>query len=98
MQPEEQSDVILRLRTAKGHLEGVIGMAERGESCEQVLHQLGAVQSALRVAGARLLACQVKRSEGVILYSACPEDRAAELTRISDLYFQLIKYSDLDGR
>ena len=97
MQPVEQAEIVRRLRTARGHLEAVTSMVERGESCENVLHQLGAVQSALRAAGTRLLLCQVKHSRDVILNGACPEDQAAELTRISNLYSLMIQYSDLGG-
>ena len=56
MQAEEQAEIVRRLRSAGGHLEAIIGMLEAGEPCEPILHQLGAVQSALRAAGARLLA------------------------------------------
>jgi len=55
MRPEEQVDIVRRLRSAEGHLGAVIGLLEAGKPCEQVLHQLGAVRAALRVAGARLV-------------------------------------------
>jgi DNA-binding FrmR family transcriptional regulator len=93
MQPEQQAEIMRRLRSAQGHLGAVIGMVESGESCEQVLHQLGAVQAALLVAGARLLACQVETSKIIIQLSPCPEERAAELDRLSDLYQIMMKSS-----
>jgi len=98
MQPNEQAEIIRRLRSAEGHLGAVIGMAESGEPCEQVLHQLGAVQAALRAAGARLLTCQVKHSEDVIRNSLSPEDRAAELTRLRSLYQLLAQYPEYDRK
>ena len=64
MQADEQADVIKRLRSAGGHLEAVINMLEAGESCEPLLHQLGAVRAALRAAGGRLLASQLRQSRG----------------------------------
>jgi DNA-binding FrmR family transcriptional regulator len=68
-------------------------MVEANEPCEQVLHQLSAVQAALLVAGARLLACQVETSKNVIQLSPCPEERVAELNRLSDLYQIMMRFS-----
>ena len=48
MKPDQQSEIIRRLRCAAGHLNAVIEMTEAGQPCEQVLHQLNAVQAALR--------------------------------------------------
>lgn len=41
-------NVVHRLKIAKGHLEKVITMVEKGEYCIDVIHQSQAVQSALR--------------------------------------------------
>lgn len=46
--PTTDSEVIQRLRIAKGHLEKVISMVEKGVYCMDVVHQLVAVQGALR--------------------------------------------------
>ncbi len=94
MHSEERTDIVKRLRSAEGHLGAVIGLLEAGKPCEQVLHQLGAVRAALRAAGARLLDNQIDYSEEIIQYSSCPEDRAAELTRLVNLYFLVVQYSD----
>ena len=52
MHPEGRTAIVMRLRSAEGHLGAVIDLLEAGEApCEQVLHQLGAVRAALRVAG-----------------------------------------------
>ena len=94
MQLEERADIIKRLRSAEGHLGAVIRLVEAGKPCEQVLHQLGAVRAALRVAGAQLLGCQITSSEEIIQNSSCPEEREAELTRLVDLYHLVVQYSD----
>jgi DNA-binding FrmR family transcriptional regulator len=93
MRADEQAEVIRRLRSAGGHLEAIISMLEAGEPCEPILHQLGAVQAALRASRARLLACQVETSESVIKHSTCPEERVAELNRLSNLYQIMMKSS-----
>lgn len=43
----ETSTVGFRLRSARGHLEGVIRMVDEDRYCIDVLHQLAAVQGAL---------------------------------------------------
>ena len=73
MEVKQQAEVIRRLRCAAGHLNAVIEMAESSQPCEQVLHQLNAVQSALREAGVRLILCHVQSSQAVILESPFPE-------------------------
>lgn len=94
MQPDERSEIVRRLRSAEGHLGAVIGLVEAGKPCEQVLHQLGAVRAALRAAGARLLDCQINYSEELVRQNPCPEERAAELTRLVNLYYLVFQYSD----
>jgi DNA-binding FrmR family transcriptional regulator len=91
MQPEQQAEMIRRLHSAQGHLRAVINMVEANEPCELVLHQLSAVQAALLASGARLLACQVETSKSAIQLSTCPEERAAELDRLSNLYQIMMK-------
>lgn len=47
---KDDTKIVHRLKIAKGHLEKVISMVERGEYCIDVIHQSQAVQSALRKA------------------------------------------------
>ncbi|HVA29405.1 MAG TPA: metal-sensitive transcriptional regulator [Candidatus Baltobacteraceae bacterium] len=42
-----KTDVVRRLKTARGHLEGVLGMIEDDASCIDLLTQLSAIGSAL---------------------------------------------------
>jgi DNA-binding FrmR family transcriptional regulator len=92
MKSEQQSEITQRLRCAAGHLNAVIEMAEAGHSCEQVLHQLGAVESALRAAGIKLVLCQTQASESIILESPSPKQRIAELKRLQSLYTIFLQY------
>ena len=93
MKPDQQSNVIRRLRCAAGHLNAVIEMAEAGRPCEEVLYQLNAVQAALRVAGSKLLICQSQSSQAIILDSTSPERRTSELKRLQSLYTTFMQYS-----
>lgn len=81
-----QTGVLQRLESAAGHLQGVIKMAKTGESCEELLHQLGAVEAALLAAGCHLLECQVEKSQALIQNSHSLERRTKELNRIRSLY------------
>jgi DNA-binding FrmR family transcriptional regulator len=93
MKPDQQSDIISRLRCAAGHLNAVIEMTETGQPCEQVLHQLNAVQAALRAAGTKLIICQAQSSQTIILDSPSPKQRIAELKRLQSLYTTFMQYS-----
>jgi DNA-binding FrmR family transcriptional regulator len=42
-----KTDIVRRLKTARGHLEGVLGMIEDNASCIDLLTQLSAIRSAL---------------------------------------------------
>src|SRR5215208_1755873 len=91
MSTEPHSDSVRRLRCAAGHLNAVIEMAESGEPCEQVLYQLHAVQAALRTAGVKIIECQARSSQGVILNSTSVIQRTAELRHLQSLYEIFIK-------
>ena len=94
MKPDQHSEIIQRLRCASGHLNAVIKMTESGEPCEQVLHQLNAVQAALRATGGKLLGCQSQESQAIILDSPSPERRTSELKRLQSLYTTFMQYSN----
>jgi DNA-binding FrmR family transcriptional regulator len=54
-------DVLLRLKRARGQLEGIIGMIEEGRSCADVVTQLAAVSKALDRAGFKMVAGSMKQ-------------------------------------
>jgi len=89
--PKEHSAIVGRLKTAAGHLRAVIAMVETGEPCDEVLHQLGAVQAALVAAGGAIVDCQVESSAEIILRNPSTEARVAELERLVTLYGLLSK-------
>lgn len=93
MNRDPQAETIRRLHCAAGHLNAVIEMAESGQPCEQVLHQLNAVQSALRAAGLKIIHSQAQTSQAVILNSSSCEERIAELKRLQSLYRVFTQHS-----
>lgn len=44
----QSKDVINRLARIEGHIRGIKQMSEEGKACHDILHQIGAVQAALR--------------------------------------------------
>ena len=92
MKLDQQSEIIQRLRCAAGHLKAVIEMTNAGDPCEQVLHQLNAVEAALRAAGIKLIICQAQSSQSIILDSPSPKQRIAELKRLQSLCAIFLKH------
>jgi len=83
---ETREAIVNRLRTAEGHLHAIVGMVESDAACEEVLHQLDAVEAALDAAGCALRYSQFRQSIDVIRHGASAEARLAELERLATLY------------
>jgi DNA-binding FrmR family transcriptional regulator len=61
IQRQISDDVLLRLKRARGQLDGIIGMIEDGRSCIDVVTQLAAVSKALDRAGFKMVATGMKQ-------------------------------------
>ena len=59
--PTVSSDVLTRLKRARGQLDGVIAMIEDGRSCTEVVTQLAALSKALDRAGFKVVATGLKQ-------------------------------------
>jgi DNA-binding FrmR family transcriptional regulator len=86
MELNRQLEIIQRLRSAAGHLNAVIHMAESGQPCEDVLHQLNAVQAALRIVGTKIICCEAESVREDILNSRSFSETSTELHRLQSLY------------
>ena len=61
LDPETRRDAVVRLKSAKGHLEGVLRMLEDPDVyCVDVLKQVKAVQGALSKVGERVLRSHIR--------------------------------------
>ena len=88
---DSRPDTLRRLRSAAGHLQAVIQMAERQAPCEEVLHQLCAVQAALRAVGRQLLGEQLQiQLEQIEQHCAC-EQREQLTEHLKTIYALLAK-------
>ena len=56
LQSEVNTEVLTRLKRARGQLDGVINMIETGRSCAEVVTQLAAVSKAIDRAGFKVVA------------------------------------------
>ena len=88
----QQPEIMQRLRSAAGHLNAVLEMAESGQSCEVVLHQLNAVQAALRVAGTKIICFEAESIREDILNSLSFPQCSTQLHRLQSLYTIYIQH------
>ena len=47
MKPDHKRDALLRLKTVRGHLDGVIAMVDREDYCPDLMKQVAALQASL---------------------------------------------------
>ena len=48
---QAKKDVLIRLRTIKGHISGIEKMIEEDKSCDEVLLQIGAIKASVHKVG-----------------------------------------------
>ena len=58
--PEEQKQLLVRLRRAEGQIRGIQKMVENDAYCPDILIQVSAVTSALNSFNKELLACHIR--------------------------------------
>lgn len=61
LDPEVTKDVVLRLRRARGQIDGIINMIDEERSCRDIVTQLAAVSKALDRAGFKVVASGLKQ-------------------------------------
>lgn len=94
MEPDTQAEILQRLRTTEGHLRAIIKMTETGRRCEEVLHQLNALQGGLRATTIQIIRCQIQSSQVVILENSSPGRRIAEVKRLQSFCTFFMHYSN----
>ena len=58
---DETHETLVRLRRARGQLDGVIGMIEAGRPCNDVVQQLAAVSKALHRTGYKIISTEMQQ-------------------------------------
>lgn len=84
-----------RLQCASGHLNAVLTMVEKESPCEEVLHQLHAVDAALKAIGQVLVLNRVQEIETLIKDSSTSEESTTQFQRFVPLYVIAQSYSYL---
>jgi DNA-binding FrmR family transcriptional regulator len=83
---DEKTDVLNRLRSAAGHVSGVIRMVEDDAYCIDVLHQLQAVQAALDKVAVLVLDDHMHHCVIEAVRGEDPGDRERVLNEIRDVF------------
>ena len=60
LDPDVNRDIVLRLRRARGQLDGIINMIDDERPCAEIVTQLAAVSKALDRAGFKIVASGLK--------------------------------------
>lgn len=79
MKTQHQAGVLRRLRTARGHLDGVIRMVEDETYCPEVMKQLSAIQGAVKGANRLMLRNHLETCVADAMREGRTEEIVAEL-------------------
>ena len=82
----KSDEVIRRLKSAEGHLRGVIRMVEEGVYCIDVIRQIQAVQAALNKISATILEDHLNSCVITAIRGEDASDRERVLREIADVY------------
>jgi DNA-binding FrmR family transcriptional regulator len=82
----ESDDVLKRLKSAEGHLRGVIRMVEEGVYCIDVMRQIQAVQAALNKISTAILEEHLNSCVITAIRGENQSDRERVLREIADVY------------
>jgi DNA-binding FrmR family transcriptional regulator len=83
---DHNADVLKRLKSAEGHLRGVIRMVEEDVYCIDVIRQVQAVQAALNKINATILENHLNSCVITAIRGESPNDRERVLREIADVY------------
>jgi CsoR family transcriptional regulator, copper-sensing transcriptional repressor len=83
---QNPDDVLKRLRSAEGHLRGIIRMVEDDAYCIDVMRQIQAVQAALNKISANILEEHLNSCVITAIRGENTADRERVLREIADVY------------
>lgn len=79
---DTQERITHRLKITRGHLDKVIKMAQEGTYCIDVLHQMNAVESALKETGNILLENHLKTCVADAISQGRKDEAIAEIMQV----------------
>lgn len=86
VKPEHRRSALNRLKTVRGHLDGVIGMVEEERYCPEIMKQVSALQASLEKVNRILLQNHLE----TCVTHAVADGRAAEIV---DELMETMKYT-----
>lgn len=81
---EAKKKIINRLKTIKGHIQGIENMIESGKSCNDVLIQIAAVKQSIHKVGLAIMEEQA---------STCLTDESMDKQKIEELIKLMFNYT-----
>jgi DNA-binding FrmR family transcriptional regulator len=84
--PIPNHTIVHRLRSASCHLDATRIAFETGQPCAQTLHQLGAVEAAIREARLAIVKSEMHRNLANLRNSRCDEQTKTAAQSIIELY------------
>ena len=79
---DTEERIVHRLKIARGHLESVIKMVENDDYCIDVLHQMQAIESGLKITGNLLLENHLKTCVSDAITKGKAEESIAEIMEV----------------
>jgi DNA-binding FrmR family transcriptional regulator len=79
-------DVVRRLKSVEGHVRGVQRMVEEGAHCVDVVHQITAIQRALKQVSARVLDQHLHSCVTDAIQGSDPSERERVLTELLQVF------------
>ncbi len=86
MNDEVRQDVTRRLKSAAGHLQGVLKMVEEDKYCIDVIRQIEAVEQALHKVKRHLLGGHLDTCVTTAIRGSSPQDRERVLKELLEVY------------
>ncbi len=86
LDPRAKAQVLARLRSAEGHLRGIIRMVEDDAYCIDVIKQTRAVQSAIEKTNALLLERHLNHCVSTAIRSDSPQERERVIAELLDVF------------
>ncbi|KKC29416.1 hypothetical protein CDSM653_01541 [Caldanaerobacter subterraneus subsp. pacificus DSM 12653] len=83
-----RNDILMRLRTIKGHIAGIEKMVEEEKSCEEILLQIAAVKASLEKVGMSIIQ---EHAKDCILASKDGKATYEDVQRIINLLVKFAK-------
>ena len=104
MIPEYKDEILLRLKTIRGHVTGVLSMVESDRYCPEIMKQVAALQSSLEKVNRTLLRNHLETCVSEAIQTGNGKEKIAELldalrfnSSLTDLRHQGELLSDLHG-